>query len=75
MLINSLDEARRTVAASASLNLCMAKLDQVKVEELPPHPTAKIPSPWVRKPRAEEAYYLPLLPHLYKDYEDEPSVG
>jgi len=27
MLINSLDEARRTVAASESLNLCMAKLD------------------------------------------------
>ena len=26
MLINSLDEARRTVAASASLTLCMAKL-------------------------------------------------
>ena len=34
--------------------------------------TAKIPGPWVRKPRAEEAYYLLLLPHCY---EDEPSVG
>ena len=28
MLINSLDDARRAVAASASLNLCMAKLDK-----------------------------------------------
>ena len=28
-------------------------------EELPPH--SKIPSPWLRKPRAKEAYYL-LLP-------------
>ena len=28
MLINSLDEARRVVAASASLNLCMAKLNK-----------------------------------------------
>ena len=27
MLINSLDDARRAVAASASLNLCMADLD------------------------------------------------
>ena len=34
--------------------------------------TAKIPSPWVRKPRAEEAYHLLLLPHYY---EDEPPVG
>ena len=34
--------------------------------------TAKIPGPWVRKPRAEEAYYLLLLPHYY---EDEPPVG
>ena len=33
--------------------------------------TAKIPGPWVRKPRAEEAYYL-LLPHCY---EDESPVG
>ena len=43
MLINSLDDARRAVAASASLNLCMAKLDQVKVEDLPPH--SKNPRP------------------------------
>ena len=28
MLINSLDDARRAVAASASLNLCMADLDK-----------------------------------------------
>lgn len=28
LLIESLDEARRAVAASASLNLCMAKLDK-----------------------------------------------
>ena len=28
MLINSLDDARRVVAASASLNLCMAKLNK-----------------------------------------------
>ena len=28
MLINSLDEARRVVAASESLNLCMAKLNK-----------------------------------------------
>ena len=28
MLINSLDETRRTVAASESLNLCMAKLNK-----------------------------------------------
>ena len=28
MLINSLDDARRAVAASASLNLCMARLDK-----------------------------------------------
>jgi len=28
MLIDSLDEARRAVAASESLNLCMAKLDK-----------------------------------------------
>ncbi len=28
MLINSLDEAHRAVAASASLNLCMAKLNK-----------------------------------------------
>ena len=28
MLIHSLDEARRVVAASASLNLCMAKLNK-----------------------------------------------
>lgn len=28
MLINSLDDARRVVAASASLNLCMADLDK-----------------------------------------------
>ena len=28
MLINSLDQARRAVAASASLNLCMVKLDK-----------------------------------------------
>ena len=61
MLINSLDDARRAVAASESLNLHMTKLDQVKVEELPPR--NKIPGPWVRKPRAEEAYYLLLLPH------------
>ena len=32
---------------------------------------SKTPGPWVRKPRAEEAYYL-LLPHCY---EDEPPVG
>ena len=38
MLMNSLDEARRAVAASESLNLYMTKLDQVKVEELPPTP-------------------------------------
>lgn len=69
MLINSLDDARRAVAASESLNLYMTKLDQVKVEELPPR--SKTPGPWVRKPRAEEAYYL-LLPHCY---EDESPVG
>ena len=28
MLINSLDDARRVVAASESLNLCMAKLNK-----------------------------------------------
>ena len=28
MLIDSLDEARRVVAASASLNLCMVRLDK-----------------------------------------------
>ena len=43
MLINSLDDARRAVAASASLNLYMTKLDQVKVEELPPR--SKNPRP------------------------------
>ena len=43
MLINSLDEAHRAVAASESLNLYMTKLDQVKAEELPPH--SKNPRP------------------------------
>ena len=48
--------------------------DTDQLIEQPPQSNSysKIPGPWVRKPRTEEAYYLLLLPHCY---EDEPSVG
>ena len=61
MLINSLDEAHKAVTASESLNLYMTKLDQVKVEELPPTPQQKSPAPGCVNQGPRRSVTPPLL--------------
>ena len=45
IMINSLNNPHKTVATAKDLRLHIAKLDQVKVEELPPTPHKKSPTP------------------------------